>query len=91
MLEFEVTGSTAETVWGDGIYTDDSSVAAAAVHAGAVQPGQTGLVVIEVMPGQASYSGSQANGVASRDSGPWDGSFKFVLNVDAKVQSKLSN
>ncbi|MDB5528504.1 MAG: protease [Devosia sp.] len=91
LLEFEVTGSTTESVWGDDIYTDDSSIAAAAVHAGALQPGQTGIVVIEVMPGQASYSGSQANGVASRNYGPWDGSFKFVLNVDAKVQSKLSN
>ncbi len=37
-LQFSVTGSTAGPVWGTNIYTDDSSVAAAAVHAGVVAP-----------------------------------------------------
>ena len=30
-----------EPVWGDGVYTDDSSIGGAAVHAGLLQPGQT--------------------------------------------------
>jgi len=91
VLEYDVTGSADGSVWGNGIYTDDSSVAAAAVHAGLLQPGETGRVMVEIMPGQASYRGSNANGVASRDYGQWSGSFKFVPNVDAKAQSKLSN
>jgi hypothetical protein len=91
LLEFEVTGSLDESVWGDGIYTDDSSIGAAAVHAGLLQPGQTGRVVVEIMSGQDGYSGSDANGVISRDYGQWSGSFKFLPNLDAKVQSKLSN
>jgi hypothetical protein len=91
LLQFDVTGSVAEQVWGGGLYTDDSSVAAAAVHAGLLRDGETGRVIIEIMPGQASYAGSQANGVTSSDYGPWEGSYRFVPNVDAKVQSKLSN
>ncbi len=37
---FDVTGATAGTVWGNVIYTDDSALAAAAVHAGVLAPGQ---------------------------------------------------
>jgi hypothetical protein len=43
-LNIEVTGDSSSSVWGDGIYTDDSAIAAAAVHAGLLQPGQTGVV-----------------------------------------------
>ena len=91
LLQFDVTGSAAGQVWGDGLYTDDSSIGAAAVHAGLLHDGETGRVVVEIMPGQPSYAGSQANGVASHDYGQWSGSFRFLPNVDAKVQSKLSN
>lgn len=91
LLQFDVTGSAAERVWGDGLYTDDSSIAAAAVHAGLLHDGETGRVVIEIMPGQTSYSGSLANGVASDEYGQWSGSFRFLANVDAKIRSKLSN
>lgn len=90
LLQFEVTGTTTEEVWGDGIYTDDSSIGAAAVHAGLLQPGQTAPVVVEIMPGQDSYAGSSANGILSNSYGQWQGSFKF-RPLDAKVQSKLSN
>jgi hypothetical protein len=91
LLQFDVTGSTAGRVWGDGLYTDVSSIGAAAVHAGLLHDGETGRMVIEIMPGQTSYAGSQANGVASSDYGQWSGSFRFLPNVDAKVRSKLSN
>ena len=38
---FTVTGTTNGTVYGDGIYTDDSELASAAVHAGILSPGET--------------------------------------------------
>ncbi len=41
---FEVTGDAAASVWGTDIYTDDSNLAAAAVHAGVLEDGETGLV-----------------------------------------------
>ena len=36
-------GATSGTVWGTHTYTDDSSLAAAAVHAGVLEPGQAGF------------------------------------------------
>lgn len=67
--------SSVGTVWGAEVYTDDSAVCAAAVHAGAISFARGGAVTIEVRPGQSSYRGTDWNGVVSRDYGAWDGSF----------------
>lgn len=75
---FDVVGSTRGSVWGSGIYTDDSMLAAAAVHAGVLAEGERGLVTVEVIPSQPAYYGSEANGVQSSDYGAWGGSFWFL-------------
>lgn len=80
-FEFQLTGAEAGAIWGTGIYTDDSSLARAAVHAGLVQPGQTATVTVEVLPGQDSYSGSLQNGVQSASYGRWNGSYAFVAQA----------
>jgi hypothetical protein len=67
------------SVWGTETYTDDSSVCAAAVHAGIINPIEGGRVVIEIAPGEDSYDGTEANGVTSQDYGSWDGSFTFPV------------
>jgi len=67
------------SVWGTELYTDDSSVCSAAVHAGIINPIEGGRVVIEIAPGLNSYEGSEANGVTAQDYGPWDGSFTFPV------------
>lgn len=89
-LTFEVTGGADGAVWGDGIYTDDSRLAAAAVHAGVLQPGQTGPVQVEILPGQVAYEGAERNGVISGSYGSWAGSFR-VVPLGLKATSKLSN
>src|SRR5689334_559273 len=43
---FEVTGATTGIVWGSGPYTDDSSLATASVHAGALKAGEVGVVKV---------------------------------------------
>ncbi|WP_156460405.1 LCCL domain-containing protein [Devosia sp. Root635] len=90
VLTFEVTGEASGAVWGDGVYTDDSRLAAAAVHAGLLQPGQTGLVGVEILAGQAAYAGAERNGVSSGAYGNWPGSFR-VVPLSGKATSKLSN
>lgn len=77
-FQFTVTGTTAGTVWGSDIYTDDSSVAAAAVHAGVLTAGQTKTVTITILAGQPAYSASTRNGVASKSWGAWTASFSFA-------------
>jgi LCCL domain len=75
---FEVTGDKgAGTVWGTDLYTDDSTLAAAAVHAGALADGQKGVVKVTVVPGADAYQGSDRNGVASIDYGGWGGSYRI--------------
>jgi hypothetical protein len=71
-----VTGSTEGSVWGSDVYTDDSSLAAAAVHAGLLKNGETGIVRVTPLPGQDSYTPSNRNGVTSEAWQQWDGSFR---------------
>jgi hypothetical protein len=66
---FRVTGATAGSVWGTDVYTGDSTLATAAVHAGALKPGETAVVRVRVMPPLAQYQGSIRNGVTSHDFG----------------------
>ena len=93
MLRMEVTGSTLWPIWGggDGVYSDDSPVGVAAVHAGLIAPGEKGVVAIEILPGRSAdttypatgeptFIGSSRNGVDSRSGHPngWDGAYRFV-------------
>ncbi len=80
----EVVGTTEGSVWGTDIYTDDSSIAAAAVHAGILKDGEKGVVKITRLPGQDSYAGSTRNGVASESYGAWPGSFRLERGNAAK-------
>lgn len=73
---FQVTGSADGSVWGDGIYTDDSYLATAAVHAGVLSPGEFGVVKVTILPGEDSYTGGSRNGVTSMDYGDWSGSYQ---------------
>jgi LCCL domain len=70
-------GGTFGSVWGTGIFSDDSSICTAAVHAGRLQQASGGPVTVFVHPGRANYQGSMANGVTSRDFGRFSGSFSF--------------
>lgn len=66
------------TVWGTDVYTDDSSVCTAAVHAGLIRFARGGTVTFEMRAGRSSYAGSSRNGVTTRPYGSWRGSFVFV-------------
>lgn len=68
---------TFDTVWGTDVYTDDSSVCTAAVHAGLITVKGGGTVVIKVIGPKDSYAGSTSNGVTTESYGSWGGSFIF--------------
>lgn len=71
-------GAISSRLWGSGLYTDDSSICTAAVHAGLISTTGGGTITIEIRPGAASYQPNTSNGVASRGYGSWAGSFVFV-------------
>jgi len=62
--------------WGTDVYTDDSALCHAAVHAGAI-PASGGVIHVRRAPGRTSYRGSTRNGFTSSDYGSWDSSIVF--------------
>jgi hypothetical protein len=71
-------GANLGTVWGTDLYTYDSSVCIAAVHAGLITFANGGRVTFEMRPGASRYPGTTRNGVASKEWGAYGGSFAFV-------------
>jgi hypothetical protein len=63
-------------VWGTDIYTDDSTLCLAAVHAGVIGP-DGGLVTVRRSEGRPLYLGSARNGVTSNDYGSYVASIRF--------------
>jgi LCCL domain len=68
----------AGAVYGTDVYTADSAVCAAAIHAGALKSGQPGSVTVVMGSGAESFRGSSRNGVTTRGYGPWDRSYTFA-------------
>jgi outer membrane protein OmpA-like peptidoglycan-associated protein len=64
-------------VWGMDIYTEDSNVCLAAVHAGFLTSAG-GNVTITALPGRQTYAGVTRNGISSSNYGSMDGSFSFT-------------
>jgi outer membrane protein OmpA-like peptidoglycan-associated protein len=71
------TSTPRGSVWGTDIYTADSAICAAALHAGAVTR-RGGLVTLRMMPGRPRYPGTTRNGVQSIDFPDYGASYAFV-------------
>lgn len=74
--KFKCPSAGKETsVWGTDVYTLDSSICAAAVHAGKLTLENGGPVTIELRPGESTYKGSTRNGITTNNYGQYGGSF----------------
>lgn len=62
-------------VWGSEIYTLDSNLCAAAIHAGAISD-EGGTVLTTWLPGQESYTATEQNGISTMEYDAWWDSFK---------------
>ena len=81
-FNFSVTGAVAGgSLWGTDTYTTDSRLAMAAVHAGVLKDGETGIVKVKIVAGQASYAGSVKNGISSSVYGNYGGSYEIIKGV----------
>ena len=65
-------------LWGTDVYTTDSSVAAAAVHAGVLRVGQAGVVKVKVIAPPPVFTGSARNGITSGAFGAFPGAFQVL-------------
>jgi hypothetical protein len=66
---------TASAVGGSDIYTADSSICTAAVHAGKITLADGGDVTIEYRPGRPTYGATTRNGITSNNFGEYSMSF----------------
>jgi hypothetical protein len=74
--KFKCPSSGKESVvWGTDIYTLDSSICNAAVHAGKLTTASGGPVTIELRPGESAYKGSTRNGIKTNDYEKYGASF----------------
>jgi outer membrane protein OmpA-like peptidoglycan-associated protein len=65
------------SVWGMDVYTSDSSVCRAALHAGVIAV-RGGQVTVIPEAGRSAYAGLTRNGVSSSNYGPYKSSFRFA-------------
>ena len=62
---FTVTGAPRGIAWGTDVYTIDSSLAAAAVHAGALASGETAVVRVTIVDSPAEHVGTVRHGITT--------------------------
>jgi hypothetical protein len=75
---FRITGEAAGSLWGTDIYTGDSALAVAAVHAGLVNVGETAVVKVIVEQPRTKYQGSVRNGVTSNEYGQYGTAYRLA-------------
>jgi hypothetical protein len=86
---FDVVGAVnAGSVWGTEVYTCDSSLAAAAVHAGVLKPGQRGIVKVTIIRSPNEHFGSVANGIRSSGWGPFSASYTIEAPEPTDVSTE---
>jgi hypothetical protein len=74
---FRITGVNEGQLWGTDVYTRDSTIGAAAVHAGLLKPGETAVLRVTVVAPPPSFPGSTRNGVTSADYGTFPHAWKL--------------
>jgi len=75
---FRVTGAINGSVWGTDLYTTDSNLASAAVHAGALKPGQTKVIRVKIVGSPPAFPSSSRNGVTSSAYGFYPGAYQVM-------------
>ncbi len=78
---FKLTGGLPNTgtAWGTDQYTLDSSLAIAAVHAGVLKPGETGVVRVKIVQSPQQFTASVRNGIQTHPYGQYiGGAYEFV-------------
>jgi hypothetical protein len=85
-VEVLLYGSVHGHIYGDYLYTDDSDVATAALHAGALELGETKLIKVYITGPQQTFKKSLRNGIQSHRYTHFPGSFTFEEDVALGVR-----
>lgn len=74
---FRVRGDVSGTIWGTDVYTGDSQIALAAVHAGLVKADHEAIVKVTVVPPPPQFPGCARHGVTSHDFGRFGSAYRI--------------
>ena len=74
---FRIQGRVDGSVWGTEVYTGDSALAAAAIHAGLLKPEDTAIVKVTVVAPPTQFKGTTRNGVTSHDFGRYGTAYRL--------------
>jgi hypothetical protein len=74
-FRFKVTGALDGAVFGSGVYTSHSALAAAVVHAGLLKAGDTAVVRVTFVAPPNALGGTMQNGITSSPFGQHGGAF----------------
>ena len=69
-------GNAGGSIYGSDLYTTDSTLATAAVHAGLLRAGETGVIKVTIEAGAGAYNSTARNGVTSNSWGSYHASYK---------------
>jgi LCCL domain len=87
VMYIEVIGTTNNSIWGTDVYTHDSNLSTAAVHAGVLKPGEAGIVKVTILKDGGEFKASGRNGVSS---GSWNGSNYEGFRVESIKAKKAA-
>lgn len=89
-LRLTVTGSQQGPIWGTDRYTLDSRIGAAAVHAGVLAVGETGVVRVIVEESPAEFVASERHGVTSGRWGRYRACFRVERDLGLPAESAVA-
>jgi hypothetical protein len=69
-------------VWGTDVYTTDSKLSMAAVHAGVVKVGETGVVHLKIIASPASFAGSTRHGITTSNYGRYSAAYQILKGAE---------
>jgi hypothetical protein len=75
---FRVIGQIDGQLWGSDVYTGDSLIGTAAVHAGLIKPLEVAVLKVTVVIPPAKFTGSVRHGVTSHDFGRYGSAYRLA-------------
>ena len=78
-VTLQITGRAEGFVWGDAVYTLDSNIGTAAVHAGLLKAGETKAIKVWIVPAPSAFAAAERNGIQTGKWGKYHAAFFMQL------------
>ena len=78
-VTLQITGRAEGWAWGDAVYTLDSNIGTAAVHAGLLKAGETKAIKVWIVPAPSAFVAAERNNIQSGKWGKYHTAFFMQL------------